>query len=461
MSALLEPPATIPQPPAKDAKPKIVIPQIGKITIPAAKTEPKEGAPKVESTPANKEEPGLDTSAIPLPESRKVKTPAEYAAERRESKVEKAKVIAGVPELEAELTATKAQLAEFEKIKAEAAQYERRVAEFEALQKEREAEIERLKTTYFEQHKATYNPADDEELRTASGTVQQTLLGGMPAFLPSKEGTPKRSVFDQYAKTAEGQGYIDQAMSNYVAAYNEGNDEKMNLAVNFMAQLSGSDAVVFSRDPDEQALLDLNDPSFREIETAMRKAMPSYMTKKQRERFVVEQAPVLAQQALQQRQATVSANLRKAVFLDPEVAAARAEIDPLDAGVVMNQIVQHSPELKEHLDRYIAFTAPTFARIQFQDSTLASNDPKAIEAHRAGQLHHQKVGGEIMQKAMLGEIAPYIITELMGQLQALTLRAGDISANENPGGNNSGDSTASPPNSHDISAIPLPEGRRA
>jgi hypothetical protein len=199
-------------------------------------------------------------------------------------------------------------------------------------------------------------------------------------------------------------------------------------------------------------------PAFQKTEEAMREALPAFAVRQQRSQFINEQAPLLVQKQITQREDSIKQNLRSSIFLTPDNRASLAAVNPYDSRVIIGDILESNPALADVLNSHIAATAPALARMgKIQMPTLASNDPQAIAAHRQEAQRYQNQLGEMMLQSAMGRIAGMVIPALMGEIEALRLRAGDAATNTNPGGNRGGEGSTPPTEEPEIPTQIMPK----
>lgn len=439
-AATLEPPAKPAAAPA--AAPKVILPPSTAKAPPAAPKKLDEPTPPPATPAANppgtSDEPIIDTQIVPL----KGKSAEQYAEERRKSKEDKVAAKLGLPELEKERDEFRTKATTYEqeltKERSERALEKARLAEVEARQKELNEEVEASRSRYFDEYKVDFDARGDQELQTAHQTFRGTLISKMPNRITGSDGE-QRVFIDQVLSDPKKAVALDKAMDFYAKAEAAHDPMGMDRAVNYAAQVLGA-PVKFSERPEDEVLLESSNAEFRQIEEAMRAGLPSFASRQSRAAFVRDQAPQLVQQQIQQREDSIKTSLRSAIFLTPDARASLAAVNPMDSGVIIGDILQHSPDLAEMLNGWIAVNGPAFARMgKIQMPTLASNDPAAIAAHRAESQRHQGALSESMRLAAIGKVAGHIITALMGEVHALRERAGDVSSNNNPGTTRSGE----------------------
>ena len=429
---------------APPVKPQIKIPSFkgGKPTQePAKPPAPAETPPPAHKPadvpPGAPKEPVIDVSDIPTDISGK-KSASQYAEERREAKLKRAAEQLGVPALQQEADETKTLYAEtklqLEKERQERAADAQRLLDLQKIAEERKADLEKRDTEYFDRFSARFDPNEDEELRSTSAELGRLLVEKMPIRVPGTDGE-KRVKFEDVLRNPVSARNAERALEDFTRAREAGDDNAMNMAVNFMALQMGADVFFSPTSINENRLLSESDPAFVKIEEAMVAAMPSFVKKKGREQFVSEQAPVLVQEQLRKRESSIASNLRAGIFLNEDTRNSIAAQNPMDGRVILSSVLEASPQLKEEADRYISVNAPALARMgSIQMPTLTSKDPAAIQAHRQEQARYQRQLGEMTANAVIGHLSSMIIAEMAGELEALRARADDIASNENPGG---------------------------
>ncbi len=455
MPALLEPPAPAKAPPAAPEAPiAIKIPQIGGKAPKEAPKPPVEPpvAPVTPPKPADGAHPGpvldddgeeIDTQIMPGGK----KSASQFKEERQQSKKDRIAAELGLPEITKERdefkTKTLTYEAELTRERAERATEKARLAEVEARQKELDQEVEQARSRYFDDYKADFDPREDQELQAAHQTMRGTLLAKMPNRITTDDGE-KRVFVDRVLDNPQSAAVMDKAFELYHKAEQAHDPVGMDRAVNLAAQVLGA-PVKFSQRPDEEVLLESTHPEFKQIEEAMRAALPAFASRQQRNQFVREQAPMLIQQQITGRETAIKTSLRSAIFLDADTRASLAAVNPMDSGVIIGQILEENPQLSEMINGHIAVSAPAYARMgKIQMPTLASSDPAAIAQHKAEAQRYQAKLGEDMRLAVIGKAAGPIIIAMMGEIKALRERAGANASAENPGGTRSGENGAPP-----------------
>lgn len=442
------------------------------VTIPSLKagkapsTPPKEQKPAETPPPAQKlpESPpaakieAADTSEIPTQIVGGAKSNAQFANERRKAKLDRAAEQLGVPKLNEEVEQSRAQYLEM-KLKAERLESDRaadleRMGELQRLAEDHKAQLDSRENDYFERHQARFDPLDDEELRTSEASVRSILSANMPIRVPGPEGDKRAVKFEDVMANPTSAHWAYVALNDFIAARAVNNEVGMDRAVNLMAVQLGAD-VAFSDRPGENRLLESSDPAFVAIEKAMVLSIDPLLKKKGREAFISEQAPVLIQKQIREREASIATNLRKGIFLDTDTRASIAAQNPMDGRVILGAVLEASPQLRDEADRYISMMAPATARVgEIRMPTLTSKDPKDIQAHRAEAARYQRQLGEMTTNAVIGHLSTFIIGEMAGELEALRLRVGDISSAQNPGGTRHSDDAGSTADQKDTSGIP-------
>lgn len=430
---------------------------------PKAAETPPTGQKPAESPTGGQDEGVLDVSSIPT-DIRGNKSASQYAEERRKSKLDKAAETLGVPQLQQEFDSTKTAYAEaqlrIQKYDVDLADRDRQLEEMKRIADQRKAEIDTRENDYFERYQVRFDPGDDEELRTASQSLRDVLVESMPTRVPGVNGDV-RVLFKDVMANPQRAGFVDNILANFQKHQDMGDSAGMDMDVNAMAQLMGAN-VKFSPRPEESELLDSSNPAFVEIERAMIRASPAFGKKQSRQQFISDQAPALAQQQIRQRETGIATNLRKGIFLDQDTRNSIAAQNPHDGRVVLGMIMDVSPQLKDEAERFISSSAPALARMgEIRMPTLTSKDPAAIQLHRQEQQRYQRQLGEMTINATIGHLAGLVLPAMVGELEALRARVGDIAANENPGGTRHSDDGGGD-RQIDVSQIPtkIVPGRR-
>lgn len=271
-------------PPVKEtpapAEPKIVIPPLAQISPGAEPPKPGEPPPKIETQIAKPPGPGADDdSGIPTNIiDPKHKSPAQFAEERRESKV--AQVKRSLEEVQREADDSKMELA---RVMTEKEERDRKIADAEKARDEFKAEAERLRgevssvnDRYFKANEAVFNPNTDEELRAASTSMFTAMNERMPSKVVTTDGSEKRVFFDQLVRSSpQIAAAMEQLVGHYAGARMNGDAKGIDRAVSAAAQILGANAFVGNTE-DEDRLLNSSDPVFNEIEAALKDAIPHF-----------------------------------------------------------------------------------------------------------------------------------------------------------------------------------------
>lgn len=378
--------------------------------------------------------PAIDTDVLG---DGKKKTPAEFAAERRAAKEKELEDRLGVPDLRREADEAKATALALEiqvrELQAERDRINLEREQNEALAKQRKEELDKASGKYFDDFKAAVDPYSDPDYVASATRFSQTMASALPERIPV--GDDEKRIFPEQllSNPMIAQG-IDNVMSHYAAARRSGDAEAIDLAVNAVAQLLG---VPMTIDPDPAkcvGLLRSSEPVFRQIEEAMKSAIPHWGTKNQRRQMLAEEAPRIVQEGLLARERTIAGNIKSAIFIPPDEAQARLRANPTDSAAVLATLIDATPELAELVERTIAGFAPAFARMGKIDMpTLVEKNPEAIQRHQQESLLYRNRLANAMPAAVLGTIAGPVIADLIGQLTALNLRLGKEAVNTNPG----------------------------
>lgn len=436
---------------------KINVPGVAPLDAPQPQPspDPKPAAPVVSNPLADKPVTGEPQEPTTKPQidtditgDKPVKSPSQFAEERRKAKEERLKKDLGVPELQQTVESTKAELLKLEmelrETRLEKERLTKEREEFEAVAATRKAEIDKSQEVYFDTYKAAVNPLEDQEFVETSSRFVGALTANLPDRIPV--GDDERRVFPEQILSDPGMvRRMENVMSHYALARGNGDSASMDMAVNAVAQLMGV-PMVFDPDPAKcQELLTSSDPVFQQIESAMKSAVPHYSAKRQRENLLKEQAPALARQQLLERERAIAGNINRAVFLQPDEAADRLRADPTDSAAVLSTLIQDSPELKEVIERTVARFAPAFARMgQINMPTLPDGTPESIKAHQQELLGYRQRLASAMPAAVLGTVAGPVIASLIGQVKAMSARLRGVAQNTNPGPIESGGSGPAP-----------------
>ncbi len=395
------------------------------------------------------EAPKIDTDVLGnSPDPATKKTPAQFAEERRKSKEQELEQKFGVPELKQTIEQVKADNLRIEMelrdIKLERDKLAQEKEQNELLAKQRKEELDKATGSYFDAFRAEAPIEEDRDFIESTSRFNSTLASSLPERIPI--GDDEKRIFpEQLLSNPTFAGQMDNVMSHFAYARSRGDSVTMDLAVNAAAQLLGVPMVI---DPDPtkcQGTLESGDPVFRQIESAMKGAMPHWGTRNERVKALREQAPVLIQQKLLERERTISGNIKAAIFMQPDEAQARLRANPSDTSAVLATIIESTPELKEMVERTVAGLAPAFARMGKIDMpTLSEKTPEAIKAHQDEALAYRARLADAMPAAVLGKIAGPVIASLIGQLKSANQRLAGVAVNTNPGSVELGREPAAP-----------------
>jgi hypothetical protein len=171
--------------------------------------------------------------------------------------------------------------------------------------------LETFDDRYFASFGAeNFRPEDDQELRAAHETMMGTLRDNMPAYVTTQKDGQKRVMFEQLASNPAIAVGLENCLLHYAAAQRSGNADTMDLAVNSVCQLLGADVEIFAPNDQRNRTITPDDPLFRDVERAMKFAVPSLQKKADRARYVQENAPKLAEQRFETRTSAIRAQVK-------------------------------------------------------------------------------------------------------------------------------------------------------
>lgn len=439
--------------PAIANPPAIKVPSLKELTAapiaapPAAEPKPGEGAPAPgpgeNGNPENKQV-EIDTQIVQRPTGAPVTT-AKGAAEFKQERLQGKQQKQDFASLQSEFDQTKIQFTqqglELEKLRKDLADRDKAIEDNKKLAESRGKDLEDLRTGYYEQHRATWNPLEDAEFQTASQTMIERLRQKLPMRVPAGEdaqGQKKeaRVFFDTILQQNGAHQGLANILDAYAIAKRHANEPGLTRAINAAAQFLG--AAVDMTDPDETKwkTLPANDPTFKAIEEALDEATPFHLQRAERYAQVQKEGPALAKQQFEQRQNGIRQTLAGDIFLSPDVANKRLQADPDDTGALMAVIMSQSPQLKEIAERKLNDFAQAYAAMgdRLFLPGLSSANASEIAAHRQKEATTRGMLSEAMRLAVIGATVGPVISSLMHERDSAEERATAASLLTNPGG---------------------------
>jgi hypothetical protein len=367
---------------------------------------------------------------------------SEFAKERQQSKKQQMQEVERARD-EAIAESTRLRI-EHEQAQSKITKLTEETEQLRTLATTREKDLETFDDRYFASFGAeNFRPEDDQELRAAHETMMGTLRDNMPAYVTTQKDGQKRVMFEQLASNPAIAVGLENCLLHYAAAQRSGNADTMDLAVNSVCQLLGADVEIFAPNDQRNRTITPDDPLFRDVERAMKFAVPSLQKKADRARYVQENAPKLAEQRFETRTSAIRAQVKGAIDLPRDQIAARLQKDPTDTVAVFASIMQAVPHLKETVEAQIVRLAEDAAAIpdQLIPRPLKAKDKVAIAEHRKMQDTTRQRLSEDLVYAMIGRASGPIFTSLIAARDEALERAGAASLNTNPGGGGGGEGT--------------------
>lgn len=444
--------------PAPAAPPAIKVPSLTQLTTPPAPpatppaVEPKagEGAPPIEEPPSpqppapKNEPPVIPTDILAKPPTAPVNT-QKGAEQFKQERLQKKEERQSAQEIQIQFDQAKQELM---KLQTEREQLQKQLdkhqADLEAERKVaegRKKDLEDMRTGYFEQHRAQWNPLEDEQFQQANAQMLEKLKTKLPIRVPAgtnADGQPieGRVFFDAILQQNGAHQGLANMLDTYTIAKRAGNEEGVNLAVNAMAQFLGANVDMTDTDEKNWKTLPPNSEAFKAIELALDEASPFHAQRAERYLQVQKEGPLLAKQQFENRENGIRQTLSQRIFLPPDVAAKRLQDDNQDATALMAIIVNQSPALKDIAERKLAELAPAYAAMgdRLFLPGLASNNPAEIQAHRQKEAHTRQVISGAMELALVGSCMGPVLASLIAERDAAEERANAASLLTNPGG---------------------------
>lgn len=427
--------APTPKPaPAPEAK-------AGAVTPPPAEPEPKPGA-----VTQKDEAPILETDimgskptgAAPIGTA---KAASDFKAERLMGKKEKL----DLAQIQAEYDQAKLQLTQrdldLEKLRKDLADREKALEEEKKLAQTRSKDLEDLRTGYFEQNRATWNPLEDEQFQTASKTMIDRLRAKLPIRVPAghdEQGQPKeaRVFFDSILQQNGAHQGLANMLDTYALAKRNANEKGMTLAINAMGQFLGANVDMTDPDESKWRLLPPTGDTFKAIELALDEAAPFHVQRAERYAQVQKEGPALAKQQFDNRENGIRQALSSRVFLPPDVATKRLQADPNDGTALCAVLINQVPALKEMAEKKLNEFSQAFAAMgdKLFLPGLASANPAEIAAHRQLEAVTRQTISSGMEYAIVGAVIGPILSSVMAERDAAEERANAASILTNPGG---------------------------
>lgn len=426
-------------------EPKIVIPDIATAPpAPAPAAAPVietriEGTPETPPPGSTPPVPAGNTPEAPVIETeitgrKTTKTPAEFAAERREKKEEKRTVEDLQRTLDSEKVEWAKKQAEWEERQKELDKSKADLEEARAESKRLRDQVKTSEERYFQNHQPTPDLTTDDGIRKASTGIREALSAKLPTLLG--DGASAQRVFiDQILDDPAKAYHFENVAAHYHDAVRTGNSELIDTAISAAAQMLGVPDVLVSTRPDESRLLGKESPLYRQIDTALRDAMPHVIAKARRITELRDNAPQIEKERITKKTQGIRTELHESLFIPADQLKDRLTADPRDSAAIFAAIIEASPHLKPLVEEKITAFSEGMARIRdgIDLPLLGPQDAATIAEHRQNIDRTQQTWKRMRQNAIIGEFSGLIFATLTEQLRAAEARANAAASNTNPG----------------------------
>jgi hypothetical protein len=343
------------------------------------------------------------------------KTPAQYAAERREAKAKRNELLEKAPVLEEENARLKAQFESSQK----------RLAELEAMSTaERneaavtEDDIETLKSRvkiaegrYISANAPSFDPYQDEEVKRYATAVDDALRANLPKFAATLDGQKTRINLDVIRKTQpERKAAMDQAVMQYAMAAESGDTAGLDKAVMLMGTALGN--------------LDMDDDDVKvSLDAALSAAADPFYKGMHRFKHVQENAVNIIQERRAEEIKQTEARLMAPLRLDPAMVDKVLEEDPSHAWGNFGKLLADMPDdFRSKLEEEVRLDSSVLGSMKFMPPPLAPGaNSDDIAKHEALVMSGQQRAVEAAQYLAVGRAM--IDGGLLAHLRAKALEA--------------------------------------
>lgn len=343
------------------------------------------------------------------------KTPAQYAAERREAKAKRNELLEKAPVLEEENARLKAQFESSQK----------RLAELEEMTTaERneaavtEDDIETLKSRvkiaedrYISANAPSFDPYQDEEVKRYATAVDDALRANLPKFAATLDGQKTRINLDVIRKTQpERKAAMDQAVMQYAMAAESGDTAGLDKAVMLMGTALGN--------------LDMYDDDVKvSLDAALSAAADPFYKGMHRFKHVQENAVNIIQERRAEEIKQTEARLMAPLRLDPAMVDKVLEEDPSHAWGNFGKLLADMPDdFRSKLEEEVRLDSSVLGSMKFMPPPLAPGaNSEAIAKHEALVRSGQQRAVEAAQYLAVGRAM--IDGGLLAHLRAKALEA--------------------------------------
>lgn len=382
------------------------------VAEPPVKAAPEEAAPAAEESTSTPDllKPTQSEENKPVE-----KTPAQYAAERREAKAKRNELLEKAPVLEEENARLKAQFESSQK----------RLAELEAMtaaEREESAvtedDIETLKSRvkiaeerYIAANAPSFDPYQDEEVKRYATAVDDALRANLPKFATTLDGQKTRINLDVIRKTQpERKAAMDQAVMQYAMAAESGDTAGLDKAVMLMGTALGN--------------LDMDDDDVKvSLDAALSAAADPFYKGLHRFKHVQENAANIIQERRAEEIKQTEARLMAPLRLDPAMVDKVLEDDPSHAWGNFGKLLSDMPDdFRSKLEEEVRLDSSVLGSMKFMPPPLAPGaNSDAIAKHEALVRSGQQRAIEAAQYLAVGRAM--IDGGLLAHLRAKALEA--------------------------------------
>ncbi len=336
------------------------------------------GDPKPETKSKAESNPAPDDLLAPKEDGKKgdEKTPAQYAAERRERKERQRDLAGRAEEIERENLTLKQQ---YEEAQSKLKEFEELVGDKSRQTAAEEAEVsllrERVKAAesrYVAAHAPQINPYDDDDVRRYATAVEDALQTNIPRFALDRKGAKQRIDMNVVRKSPERKAAMDQAVREYAVASETGDAEAMDRAVLLLGSALGD--------------IDTDDDDVREkLDTALSKASDPFFKGVKRFKEVTENAATLAQNRRVEHIRETEAKLLAPLRFEASRVEEMLEKDPGHAWANFGALVQAVPEeVRDAVEEEILKDASVLGAMRYEAPPLPRDaTSEMIENHEA------------------------------------------------------------------------------
>lgn len=293
------------------------------------------------------------------------KTPAQYAAERREAKAKRNELLEKAPKLEEENSTLRSRIAELEALTQKSEEERGAVTEdIETLREQARIADERAKAAeqrYIAAAAPQVNPYEDEEVQRHMSAVQTALTSNLPRLATNREGTKVRIDLNLVQKDPARKGAIDTAIKDYTLASESGDTTAMDRAVVILGTALGN--------------LDVEDDEVREkLDSALAAASQPFAAGLMRYKAVQENAVQIATQRRANQIRETEARLLAPLMLDSAAVDEALEKDPDHPWANFSVLFREMPEdFRKSVEAETRRDAMVLGALQFIPPPLPAN----------------------------------------------------------------------------------------